>query len=230
MCLALTACGSGATRPADTAAGTGGLAPDTAPVVRVGTETITGALYDHWMSIGAATVEPPPARAPLVYSPPSFDACVSALKATAPRSRVTQLRDRCRTIYEGINRRILNFLITGYWLRDAASQQHLTVTLPEVRTQFEKEKSANFNPATFRQLEQSSRQGVPDFLFAVETRMLSARLLARFTRAHPHRSEEANIRVFNASLRRSWVPRTNCTRGYVVPDCKQYHPRPSSSS
>jgi hypothetical protein len=185
------------------------------------------------MEIGAATVEMPrptgPVPKPLAYEPPKFTACVAHLGAGAgaqTAASAAQLRARCKKTYEGIEDRVLNFLITGYWLRGEAAEQHGAVPEAEVHKKFEEEKRRKYPTATsFRRLREASRQTVPDLEFAVETQLLSGKLLEKFTREHPHESSErATITAFNGSIRSKWTPKTDCRPGYVVPDCRQYRP------
>jgi len=226
--LVLTSCGGFARRTASTATVTDPV-NKAAVVVQVGASPITGAMYDHWMAIGAATVEMPapggPVPKPVAYEPPTFSACVAHTHASATKSTTTaQLKAKCKKTYEGIQSRILDFLITGYWLRGEAAEQHASVSQAEVRKKFEEERRANYSTAaSFRRLQEVSRQTVPDLTFAVETRMLSAKLLEKFTKTHSHeKSDQATIAAFNRSIRSKWVPRTDCAPTYVVPDCKQY--------
>jgi hypothetical protein len=201
-----------------------------AVLVRIGGRTITASVYNHWMAVGEATLQPPkpsgPLPSPLAYQPPRFAVCVAHARITEPKPKETQLVAQCRATYEGIQRRILNFLITGYWLREAAAESHLVVNATEVRRKFYEERRANYpTVASFRRLQEASRQTVPDLEFAVERQMLSARLLVAFGKAHPRmKSEAATIAAFNASIKSKWEPQTTCSSGYVVPDCKEYHP------
>jgi hypothetical protein len=231
--LILASCGGSSKHATSvgTSASVAGPAPATVVVVQVGAMPITGATYDHWMAIGAATVEIPkptgPLPKPVAYEPPGFTACVAHLHTGAPKSTTaTQLRAKCQQTYEGIRSRILNFLISGYWLRGEAAERHASVTEAEVRKKFEEEKRANYpSAASFRRLEEASRQTVSDLMFAVETQMLSGKLLEKFTKAHSHeKSEQATIAAFNKSIRGKWTARTSCQLGYVIRDCKQYKP------
>lgn len=206
-----------------------GPAPSAAEVARVGTTSLTGATYNHWMAIGAATVEMPPpgapVPAPLTYQPPAFTECVAQLRAKAPsRSNAPQLKARCRRTYDGIRNRILKFLITGYWLRAEAAEEHASVTEAEVRRQFDDERRAGYpSAASFRRLQEASHQSVADLMFAVETQMLSAKLLEKFTEEHGHGSlEQTTISAFNRMIKAKWTTRTDCRPGYVVADCRQY--------
>jgi hypothetical protein len=228
----LTSCGSsGAHKPntADTASIRDAAAAHAVVAQVVGATPITGASYDHWLAVGEATVEMPkrtgPLPKPVHYEPPFFTACIVHLRPTAAGASTSELRSKCRKTYEGIQERILNFLITGYWLRREASEHRVTVSPAEVRKRFEEVRHAHYTTASFRRLREASRQTVADLEFAVETQMLSAKLLEVFTKAHPHeRSEQATIAAFNKSIRRTWMPQTSCEPGYVVADCKQYKP------
>ena len=207
-----------------------GPAPADAVVVQVGATPITGATYDHWIAIGVATVEMPkptgPLPKPVAYEPPNFTACIAHLRTGARKSTTAKLKATCKTTYEGIQGRILNFLITGNWLRAEAAEQHVSVTEAEVHKKFEEERKANYpSAASFRRLQEASRQTVPDLMFAVETRMLSTKLFEKFTKAHPKgKFEQAKVAAFNTSLTSKWTAKTNCEPGYVVRDCKQYKP------
>jgi hypothetical protein len=227
--LILAACGTSSKHPTPVRAPR--LAPDNQIVVQVGVTPITRAVYNHWMAIGFATVEMPkpdgPLPAPIVYEPPRFTDCVAHLRTSAPTSATAaQLTSKCDKTYRGIQARILNFLISGYWLRAEAAERHADITEAEVRKTFERERRAHYPlAAAFRRLQEASRQTVADLHFAVETQMLSGKLLEKFTRAHGHDlSEQAMIAAFNESIKSKWVPRTTCSTGYVIADCKQYKP------
>jgi hypothetical protein len=233
--LLLAACGAngGPRRPHTTAS-------DPAPasvVVQVGSIPITSETYEHWMRIGAATVTMPkaagPIPAPITYRPPDFAACVAHARQGGLRSAQTApLRAECKATYESIQRRILSFLIVGNWLRAAAAEAHASVTPAEVRERFEEERKAHYPaPRALRRLEEVSRQTVPDLEFAVETQMLSAKLLATFAKEHgKQKNEQAAVPAFNRSITSKWIASTSCQPGYVVPDCEQYRsPTPTSA-
>jgi hypothetical protein len=161
---------------------------------------------------------------PVAYEPSDFTACVAHLLRTgAPRSSAAQLKVRCEQTYEGIRARILNFLITGYWLRGEAAAEGISVSQAEVQKQFEAVKRAQYpTAASFRRLLDASRQTVSDLMFAVQTQMLSTRLLEKFTKDYGKgRSEQATIAAFNRAIRSKWTARTDCRPGYVVKDCRQ---------
>lgn len=96
----------------------------------------------------------------------------------------------------------------------------------EVRKKFEEERRAQYpTAASFRSFQEASRQTVPDLMFAVETQMLSAKLLEKFTKTQPKgKSEQAKTAAFNLGIRIKWTAKTDCQPGYVVQDCRQYKP------
>jgi hypothetical protein len=229
--LTLTSCGTSERHPSRAvAAGQATRLPAaTAAIVRVGDATISPATYAHWMTIGEATVEEPKPTGPLptlvAYQPPEFAACVAHLRAQARASAsVASLHAKCERTYEGIRARILGFLITGYWLRGEAAASHVSVSQAEVHRKFEEEREVNYpTAASFRRLQEASRQTVADLEFAVETQLLSTRLLGRFAVETGHNeSEPATIAAFNRHIESTWVPRTDCAAGYVVKDCRQF--------
>jgi hypothetical protein len=204
-------------------------------VVSVGATPISLATYDHWMAIGAATVATPKPAGPLPkaveYRPPDFTACIAHLRAVTPAGASTaSLRSRCNGIYASIRRRVLQFLITAYWLRGEAAQMHMSPSRAEVRQAFERERQTYYpTAAAFGRLREASRQTIADLEFAAETRMLSVRLLARFTAAAQARNhnepEQAIVAAFNRQIESTWRPRTDCRRGYVVEDCSPDDPK-----
>lgn len=227
--LTLSACGASNHAPSvATASSAAGPAPPATVVVQVGATPITGAIYDHWMSIGAATVEIPklggPLPKPVAYEPPGFAACVARLRTSSPMSTTVELTARCKQTYTGIQARILNFLITGYWLRGEAADEDISISEADVRRQFEQEKRRTYpTAASFQRFMEASGQTVPDLMFAVRTAMLSSKLLSAFTKASSRdKPEGAKIMVFNQSIESKWAPRTDCQPGYVVKDCKQF--------
>jgi hypothetical protein len=229
--VALGSCGGSSKHTANTdTSASAALPASAAVVVAVGGTSITGAMYDHWMAIGAATVEMlkprGPLPKPLIYDPPGFTACVAHLRKSAPKATPTSpLRAECKATYEGVRARILNFLITGYWLRGEAAEQHVSITEAEVRKKFEEERRAYPTAASFRRLQEASHQTVPDLMFAVETQMLSAKLLEKFTKSHTHATtQQATVGAFNKSIINTWTPKTSCQPGYVVKDCREYKP------
>jgi hypothetical protein len=210
-------------------AGAHGLLP-AGVVAQVGSTRITRSTYDHWMRIGAATVEMPvpgrPLPQPIAYRPPKFTACVDHLRARTAKSTPTAtLRARCRATYKSIHARILNFLITGFWLRGQAAEQGVSVSEAEVRRTLDEERHRYYpSAASFGILLQASHQTISDLMFALETQTLSAKLLEKFTRAqHRRLSEQQTIAGFNRAIRTSWIPRTICAPGYVVSDCSDYN-------
>jgi hypothetical protein len=223
--LALSACG-GSGKHASTPAAT----TPAGVVVQVGDMSIARALYEHWMRIGAATVNPPtpgsPPPVPLVFEPPAFTACIAQSRARGHGANDTtaQLKSRCRQLYAGIQARVLNFLITGYWLRGEAAAEGISVAPTEVQRRFEQERRAGYPTAkSFRQFQEASRQTPADLMFAVRTQLLSTKLLERYDRIHGRSpSDSSGVEELNQGIRSRWTKVTDCLPGYVVRDCSRY--------
>jgi hypothetical protein len=204
-------------------------------VVQVGKTPITRSMYEHWMRIGDATVQKPlpgqPVPKPIDYEPPNFAECVARLKASALLHESTsQLKAKCEQTYQSIKTRILRFLINGYWLREEAAEDGASVSAAEVQKEFNQVKQQEFpTAASFQRLQTASRQTIPDLKFAVETQMLSAKLLKRFAKPETKESPESSAEAVNKLLDQKWTARTSCQPGYVIPACTQYH-RPSSKA
>jgi hypothetical protein len=231
LALVLASCGSSgerATFATGAASTVTGPAAKATVVAKVGATSITGKMYAHWMTVGEATVEMPKPTGALpafvVYEPPIFSACVAHLRASAPRIAIDQLRANCRKMYERIQARILNFLISGYWLRGEAAERGVSVSVGEVEKKFAEERRANYPTAeSFHRLQLASRQTIQDLEFAVETQMLSTKLVEKYAQEHgEQKNEQAAVPGFNRSIRSKWIPRTSCEPDYVVADCKQY--------
>jgi hypothetical protein len=230
LALGLAACGSSrqATRPTSPTETIPSVAPPSTVVVQVGKTSITRAQYEHWMRIGDATVEMPvpghPAPTPIDYEPPDFTACVAHLQATSLLHESTsQLKAKCQHTYTGIKTRILRFLIHGYWLREEAAEDGTPVSSAEVQKEFNRIKQQEYpTAAAFQRLEATSRQTVPDLKFAVETQMLSAKLLKKFSKPENKESPESSVDALNKMLNVKWTARTSCQPGYIIRACKQY--------
>ncbi len=226
LTTALAACGG--SKHATTAANTASAAPDppeTAVVVRVGTVPITKATYEHWMAIGAATVEMPKPTGPLpkalIYTPPGFSECATELHASSPRATAAQLKTRCSKTYASIQSRILSFLITGHWLRQQAAAEHVSVTSSDVTRRLAEERKRE-GSAAYSRIVRASHQTVPDLEYAIETRLLSERLERRYIAQHKGLTEQQQVAGFNRTITARWEPATHCDAGYVVKDCQEY--------
>lgn len=231
--LGLSACGKQASTGKHSSTGAAPGPGASAVVIQVGKTPITRALYRHWLAIGVATVNIPlpgqPIPKAIAYEPPDFKACVASLqKSSPPKQKPTtaELKLKCQQTFVGIKQRILSFLITGYWIRGEAAERGVTVSDAEVQQKFEENKRQNYpTPAAFQELLASSHQTIPDLKFAVETQLLSAKLLKNFTTSKGKGKAEQELTIpFNQSIELKWSARTDCRQGFVVKDCKQYRP------
>jgi hypothetical protein len=237
--LALSACGTTvrptnkATLPAAHEEAIPGTVPAGTVVVQVGNTPITRALYEHWMRVGDATVEKPSSTGALPaavdYEPTEYTACVAHLKTTLELTEaVIQIRSRCQQIYKSIEERILVFLIHGYWLREEASENAVTVTNAELQKEFNQIKKQGYpTAAAFHRLLAASHQTVADLKFAVLSQMLSNKLTQKLAntdteiRDATEKTPEAQTAQVNTLLTKKWPAKTLCTTGYIVKGCKQ---------
>jgi hypothetical protein len=228
--LVFSACGSSSKSASSPISVLPGSAPPGTVVVRVGNTSITRATYEHWMRIGDATVQKPlpnqPIPKPIDYEPPDFTECIARLRASALVSETTaQLKMKCLQTFQGIQTRILGFLINGYWVREEAAEDGISIANAELQTEFNKIRAHEFTtPASLQRLLNASRQTIPDLQFAVETGMLSTRLQRKFskpiTKENPN--PESDIEILNKRIVTKWKPRTSCLPGYIIKACGQY--------
>jgi foldase protein PrsA len=168
--LALVACGGGI--------------PGNA-VVQVGSNPITKAAFEHWMSVASSSSTGATTGAkPAVPVPPSYTACIAGLKAAAakpvkgqaPPTEAT-LKTQCETQYKTLQQEVLGFLISSEWVIGEGSSLGVTVSDKEVKAQFEKIKSQQFpKPADFEKFLKTSGQSVSDLLLRVKLNLLSSKI------------------------------------------------------
>ncbi len=202
--------------------------PPAEVIAKVGATPITGAIYDHWLAIGGASVKPTGASTattqPIVFQPPHFTACVKRLKESTPGSSVAKLKAACKTDYTTIKNNTLELLITGYWIREAAAKAKISVTPAELESRFETAEKEQFpTPLAFRKFQEESLQSNQDIKFGIESRLLTSLLFANFKKEYGKgRSEKATTAAYEAYIGK-WKEKTNCHHGYVIKFCQQFH-------
>jgi foldase protein PrsA len=168
------------------ACGGGGI-PGNA-VVQVGSNPITKATFEHWMSVAAASSSAAApgqtAPKPVLPVPPNYTACIAHLQATAPKpakgqSKPTpaQLKTQCEQQYKSLQQEVLGFLISSSWVVGEAESQGVKVSDAEVKKEFEKIKSQQFPKAEeFKKFLATSGQSVSDLLLRVKLNLLSSKI------------------------------------------------------
>jgi foldase protein PrsA len=170
--LALTACGGGV--PSDA-------------VVQVGSNPITKATFEHWMSVAAAssaTTATGKTAKPVVPDPPNYTECIAHLEATAAKPAkgqakptTAELKSECEQQYTSLKQEVLGFLISSEWVIGEASNLGVNVSDAEVKKEFEKIKNEQFpKAAEFEKFLATSGQTVSDLLLRVKLNMLSSKI------------------------------------------------------
>jgi foldase protein PrsA len=169
--LALTACGGGI--------------PSNA-VVQVGSNPITKATFEHWLSVAAASSATTAAKTtkPVVPDPPNYTNCIAHLEATAAKPAkgqakptTAELKSECEQQYTSLKQEVIGFLISSEWVIGEATNLGVKVSDAEVKKEFEKIKNEQFpKAAEFEKFLATSGQTVSDLLLRVKLNMLSSKI------------------------------------------------------
>jgi foldase protein PrsA len=177
--LALTACGGGI--------------PSNA-VVQVGSNPITKATFEHWLTVASAssaTTAGKTAAKPVIPVPPNYTECIAHLEATAPKPAkgqakptTAQLKSQCEQQYTSLKQEVLGFLISSEWVIGEASNLGVKVSDAEVKKEFEKIKNQQFpKTAEFEKFLATSGQTVSDLLLRVKLNMLSSKIQQKIAKS-----------------------------------------------
>ena len=186
--LALAACGSS------------GIPSDA--VVQVGSNPITKATFEHWMSVASAssaTTATAKTAKPVVPDPPDYTECIAHLEATAAKPAKgqskptkTELKSECEQQYTSLKQEVLGFLISSEWVIGEAANLGVKVSDAEVKKEFEKIKNQQFpKAAEFEKFLASSGQTVSDLLLRVKLNMLSSKIQQKISKekSNPSKAE-----------------------------------------
>jgi hypothetical protein len=216
--LCLTACG-------------GSNGPDTV-VASVGAKKITKGTLERWTAIEAIlSHEVTPTRPPpkgLVPDPPDYADCIAYLRknparliAAAQKPTDAQLKSQCRHKHEGLQRHMLDILITNYWLDGEGASRRLSVGDAELeqalRSQFPTQ-------AAFRRFLAITGESASDERALLRANLMASKLQQTAVAQKPAASA-ARQRALAAFLRgftARWTARTSCRPGYVVQECRQF--------
>jgi hypothetical protein len=229
----LSSCGGGGQAAATTAAAYVPPHPTTPippgqVVAQVGATQITGTLFDHWLQIGAAGAERRSGNhspgGPVPLDPPQFTACAAHLKATRPKSSAAALKSTCKTNYTNAKTSALTLLITGDWVREAAAENHISLSEAEVEKRLQEEVKKQFpTPAAFHGFQEESLQSTQDVMFGIRSQMLTTLLFQRYKKEHGHgKSEKEVAKAYETNIEK-WKGKTSCHSGFVVSYCRQSH-------
>jgi hypothetical protein len=199
-------------------------------VARVAGQTISKATLAHWIPIEAVlshyTLPQEPVPSGVVPDPPSYTACIAYLRATPPEAlnaqampTTAQLKERCRAYDKAIRRHTLQILVSYAWTRAEAHAHGIDVTDREVQRRWVQLEPERFpTEAIFTRYLRYTGSTVGDQLFHLRFNLLSERL------GHKLLAEGGLPRAkkFYSEFARRWAAKTDCSPGYVIPECKQY--------
>jgi foldase protein PrsA len=221
--VSLTACGGGTS---------GGNA-----AVQVGDSSISKATVDHWTKVEAVLAYKVIPRQPVpkgvVPDPPNYTACIASLEAATPKPVANQpkpaatlFKGQCRQRYEELQKKMLDFLITFYWMSGEIANQGVKITEGEVQQQLVWFRTHEFtSQADFQKYLAYTGMSISDVLFLMRETILTTKLqksiVKKDERLPAEQRKQAFIK-FAKEYQKKWTAKTNCHTGYVIPDCKQY--------
>jgi foldase protein PrsA len=193
--LTLTACG-------------GGGIPGNA-VVSVNGNPITNASFNHWMAVAAnasagAAAAGQTAPKAVVPDPPTYQACIAHLEATAPKPVKGQpkptpatLKTQCEQQYTSLKQTTLAFLISGNWVIGEAGEQGVKVTDAEVKKQFNQIKNQQFpKEADFQKFLASTGYTVSDLLLRVKLNLLGSKIQQKVSKNAGKKPSQKEISAY----------------------------------
>jgi hypothetical protein len=226
---ALAACGASSTTHHAATGASGSLV-----VAQVGAHAITKHELDRWTAIEAVlayqTNPTSPVPKGVVPDPPGYAQCSAYLAATAPaegqaKLTASELKRQCGEKQSLLQNHILDILITSYWLKDEAREQHVTLTSREVEAVLDH--TFPSTEALHRYLAITGERPSDERLI-IEKDLLDSKLLQLEERATNAKGPPSEPRHRQWLLRAAteftdkWSARTTCRAGYVVSECRQY--------
>ncbi len=159
----------------------GGIPGDA--VAKVGSEAITKATFNHWMSVAAASSATSSTSKAIVPEPPAYTACIAHLKATSTTTKgstapsAATLKTECESQYKTLQSEVLGFLISSNWVLGEAAELGISVPDATVKKEFEKIKDEEFpKAAEFQKFLATSGQTASDLLLRVKLNLLSTKI------------------------------------------------------
>ncbi len=210
-------------------------------VVDVNGAKVTSAMFTHWLSVAAVRdyelTPSKPVPKWVIPDPPHFNECATHLpqilhQAPTPSLTASQRKAQCASRYRSLREQVLSGLITGEWYIAEGKRRGLTATDSEVRKRFERVRINLFGSvAAFNRYLHYSGETVADQMFRSRIKVYSEKIEHQLAPAGNPRAGKQTYPEFFRSFTRRWVARTNCSPGYVVPECRQYRgPLPARGS
>ena len=152
----------------------------------------------------------------LVSEPANLPVCVAAIRAFAPGSGYSgaQLGGRCETMYRGVKKETLGYLVSSYWASDFAAAHGLAVSDGEFEREFTHYKATRYGgEANFMRVLASRTRTLAQERFILREDMVSRKLVPKLI------SGASNPVGRDAILDAATA---TCSPGDVVEHCKGY--------
>lgn len=204
-------------------------------VVKVGQNVITKTMLTRWLHITAVRdyqLHPlAPAPRGLVPDPPAYRLCIAYLRALAAKPLTPpsshdggNVKGQCEARYQALRKQALGSLITCLWLLGEGKARGLVATDKAVRQYFERTWKGEY--ATRAEFEKSrvfAGETLSDRLFRAKVKVISAEIEGQYHAKNLQNvAQNPALLKFLAEFPKKWAARTDCRKGYVVPNCKQY--------
>jgi hypothetical protein len=181
-------------------------------VARVGDELILKSEYDAWWRVAVRDDDLKP------VDPPRYERCVAGVlrrvAAGKPKPSRGQARRRCERRAKTLRTAVMQFLIEAVWVRQAATELGIEVSLARVLRSFERRKSSTFeNEREYREFLRRSAMSEAQLLYRVGLELLQQRVSERATAAAPPVTD-AQVKRYYANHPRQvrGVPRARALR------------------
>jgi hypothetical protein len=173
-------------------------------------------------------------RAPrgLVSEPADLSECTASAKKVVPRNTSgaltltdAQISYKCRQLYRAVKAQALGYLIQARWIVAEAEEEGVSVPDSLVRKEFAVQRERTYpTEAALRGYLSERQLTLPDVLFELKRNLLNRKILASF-KAKVAKLGGGKKTYIKLALQRykSMIAKTRCSRGYVVPNCSEYH-------
>lgn len=152
-------------------------------------EPITKADYERWAEItakGAAAS----GGAAVVPDPPSYTACIDALRRAArpakgqPKPSDATLKAQCRQQHEQLVQQTMSTLIQGLWIEEEAKEQGVTVTDADVQKALKTTKDQSFpTEKAYNRFLKQSGMSEEDVLYRLRIQTLAQELTEKIQKS-----------------------------------------------
>jgi hypothetical protein len=208
-----------------------GSSSDEAVVQVAGGPPITKAMIAHWIPIEAvlsySNIPVKAVPAGVIPDPPEYKACSAFLKAhptpaesAEGKASRTKLKERCKKKEEGLQIKVIAYMISYRWLKGELARRNLSLSKSELNKAIRFFETYNFTPQEFHEYLVHSKETREDMQMITEINAMGTKLQNQglFRKGLPQQQQAHEL----ADMIRRWQARTTCQAGYVVQGCKEY--------